>query len=314
MAASCKENMWGSWTCKPCGSGGTQFNTDDEMSYEDALERCNASSIANPYANPYPTNKVNKTNNYKTRDKMGRHLRNATAIRVNNFNARRGSNETCQQFNGGTMFEAEQGVFSGFQGGSTNRDGIFAFAAVPQGFSRASGVMSGGTPTAARESNPTDVDCSEHICGSYAGGGRKRCPSGCKCKQGNCVGKGGGRMSVKPMGALSGDRISGGGCPPSTCGSVYGKGCPAADGGCGCSDRKRGTCGKGGGVLRYSNAEIMADVRKKKTHSTQADAPKNFGGKNVYARNFGGGDVYARNFGGGSVYSRNFGGKNIFSR
>ena len=57
------------------------------------------------------------------------------------------SNLTCQEFNGGTMFEAEQGVFSGFQGHSTNTDGTFAFASVPQGFSRAAGIIGGGCPS-----------------------------------------------------------------------------------------------------------------------------------------------------------------------
>ena len=67
---------------------------------------------------------------------MGRHLRNATAIRVNNFNAATTKNSTCQEFNGGTMFESEQGSFSGFGGNSTDTDGTFAFASVPQGFAR----------------------------------------------------------------------------------------------------------------------------------------------------------------------------------
>lgn len=40
MAISCKENMWGSWSCSPCGPyGGTQFNTDPNMTLEAAEKR-----------------------------------------------------------------------------------------------------------------------------------------------------------------------------------------------------------------------------------------------------------------------------------
>ena len=37
--------------------------------------------------------------------------------------------------------------------------------------------------------DPTGYGCEDISCGSYAGGGRKRCPKGCKCKGGFCVSK-----------------------------------------------------------------------------------------------------------------------------
>lgn len=49
MAISCKENMWGSWSCSPCGPyGGTQFNTDPNMTLEAAEMRCNKARTTNP--------------------------------------------------------------------------------------------------------------------------------------------------------------------------------------------------------------------------------------------------------------------------
>ena len=61
MAVSCVNNQWGSWTCKPCGNwGGEQPNTDPNMSLEDAIDRCNGASMANPNPNTPLSNKVRK--------------------------------------------------------------------------------------------------------------------------------------------------------------------------------------------------------------------------------------------------------------
>ena len=53
--------MWGSWSCSPCGKyGGTQINTDDNMSLADAEKACNDAAMSVPSSNPYPTNKVKR--------------------------------------------------------------------------------------------------------------------------------------------------------------------------------------------------------------------------------------------------------------
>lgn len=58
--------MWGSWSCSPCGKyGGTQINTDPNMSLEDAEMRCNkAARIAQPNT---------PIQNKKNYNKMARH-------------------------------------------------------------------------------------------------------------------------------------------------------------------------------------------------------------------------------------------------
>lgn len=244
---------------------------------------------------------------------MGRHLRNATAIRVNNFNARRGSNLTCQEFNGGTMFEAEQGVFSGFQGHSTNTDGTFAFASVPQGFSRASGVrkkkLSSTQADAPAAKQLAGTDCSGANCGSGYGG--VGCPQiGCGCTDkayGTCSGSQGGVLRTYSNAEIMEDY------------------------------RKKQ---RQGGAAKQKSSKTLTDARRKRqiqggtppseltpycpdgkcwgmskcVPCDDAIANAAFGGKPTFARNFGGGDVYARNFGGGSVYSRNFGGGDVYSR
>lgn len=368
MAISCKENMWGSWSCSPCGKyGGTQINTDSSMTLEAAEMECNNAAMSVPNSNPYPTNEITKKNKYKTREKMGRHLRNATAIRVNNFNAQRGSNSTCQQFNGGTMFESEQGVFSGFQGNSTNTDGTFAFASVPQGFSRASGIIGGGCPSGC---TPCLIGggCCE---GGYGNGAKcsgaakqvavakamgKNCQDGTQCavgetcRNGECVPFRAADARKKKTYSTQADapaaKQTSSGCIKSQCGSKHPNNYNCYDGdgnngGCGCSDKRSGTCMKGGGGARiYTDAEIMADIRRSGRKAPRTLAPmkrkaqggspssdffncpkgKCWGGKKCVpctdgtpdSAAFGGKNVYARNFGGGSVYSRNFGGKNIF--
>lgn len=60
------------------------------------------------------------------------------------------------------------------------------------GLRDASGRKVNLTPqqVAAREvADPTGWGCEDISCGSYSGGGRKRCPKGCKCKGGWCVSK-----------------------------------------------------------------------------------------------------------------------------
>ena len=90
-----------------------------------------------------------------------------------------------------------------------------------------------------------------------------------------------GRGSLTPLGGTTplAKQNAGENCSGSKCGSAYGGiGCPQV--GCGCTDKARGTCsGSSGGVLRtYSDAEIMADYRKKQGQGGVNPSQREVGG------------------------------------
>lgn len=194
---------------------------------------------------------------------MGRHLRNATAIRVNNFNAATTKNSTCQEFNGGTMFESEQGSFSGFGGNSTDTDGTFAFASVSQGFSRASG-RAASTKVSRRGS--ADRIAVRPVKGVAKAMGKNcqdgtHCQVGETCRNGECVSVRGERAMGRQ---IQTDETRE--CPPP---SVF--------------------CKSGDYLGCHAPHKCNSGLRQKK------------GGADVYSRSFDGGDVFSR-FGGKNVF------------
>ena len=252
---------------------------------------------------------------------MGRHLRNATAIRVNNFNAATTKNSTCQEFNGGTMFESEQGSFSGFGGNSTDTDGAFAFSSVAQGFSRASG-RAASTKVSRRGSADRiavrPVKGVAKAMGTACQDGT-HCQVGETCRNGECV-------------SVRGERAMGKNCQDGTH-SAVGETC--RDGECvpvrgerrvnasGAIKAKKPQvtekmgCLKASDCLTHSNccngqccgARIIGmSYKQKKGGSPKAKRREE---RKMSSRNFGGADVYSRSFDGGDVFSR-FGGKNVF--
>ena len=198
---------------------------------------------------------------------MGRHLRNATAIRVNNFNADRNMNPTCMQFNGGTMFESEQGVFVGFGGNSTNTDGTFAFASVPQGFSRASGRA---VSTKVSRRGSADRIAVKPVRGTSPTGGVANKPRTtiCPCECGDI-----------PFTSSLGRAVD--------CDTMCDKACNKSV----TATQSMGTNFGGGAVSTKTSRRGSTD---RIAVDSVMGSSRNFGGSEVYARNFGGNDVFGR--------------------
>ncbi len=98
------------------------------------------------------------------------------------------------------------------------------------------------------------------------------------------------RFPVKPSARRAGDS----GCIASACGSKHPGNYNCYDGqgnngGCGCSDKRSGTCMKGGGAARvYTDAEIMADIRRSGRRVPMSLVPQKAKLRRRRGRNFSG--------------------------
>ena len=137
----------------------------------------------------------------------------------------------CPQVGCGCTDKA-RGTCSGSSGGVLR---TYSDAEIMADYRKKQG-QGGVNPSQREVADPTGWGCEDISCGSYSGGGRKRCPKGCKCKGGWCVSK---NKRVGQGGGTPSQREVGGTDCGGKCGQHWGISCPS---GCRCSSTLNGVC------------------------------------------------------------------------
>lgn len=278
MAISCKENMWGSWSCSPCGKyGGTQINTDANMTLEAAELRCNkAARLAQPNTPIQSKENYNKM----ARQKKLREFGSSSRTEFNNVHfggsndIRSGRNEFGNvHFGGSNEIQSGRNEFNNvfFRGDREvdhnktqfNRSGAFDDGA---------SYFRGGSPDTFEHSHDRNIVYNASGCGQMNARGKKRPP-------------------INPFTPTTGGydpygaKQTGGACPPDTypcatgcCSALY----PEEGRQIGEPEECVGGCSPALGVGCPKGCECWKKrcvpngyARKKKLYSTQADDPAN---------------------------------------